>query len=189
MHNWRVALLPFLEEAVLYDQYDFDQPWNSPNNQRIANQMPDVFRCPSMPDAQSSPNMTNYVVVLGKAAPHVKPEPDGQPEGSTDENLDTVFGGNRWTRLGDIEDGTSNTLLVVEVRDPVPWTKPGSDLHFEEMNFHAASGNAESYGSYHPRGANAVFMDGSVHFLSEEMSPQTWKHLIQPADGHAVRID
>jgi hypothetical protein len=32
MHSWRVLLLPFLEMQALYDQYDFNEPWDGPNN-------------------------------------------------------------------------------------------------------------------------------------------------------------
>jgi hypothetical protein len=35
MHSWRVLLLPYLPQNVFYDQYDLDEPWNGPNNQRL----------------------------------------------------------------------------------------------------------------------------------------------------------
>ena len=34
MHSWRVALLPFLEQSDLYSQYNFNEPWDSPENLR-----------------------------------------------------------------------------------------------------------------------------------------------------------
>ena len=89
-------------------------------------------------------------------------------------------------RLRDITDGTSNTLLIVEVREPVPWTTPGADLHFKDMDFSMPGGGPNSFGSFHPGGANAAFADGSVWFLSGELDPQTFRRLIQPADGQAV---
>jgi len=46
-HSWRVLILPFIEEEALYNEYRFDEPWNGPNNSKLASKMPDVFRCPS----------------------------------------------------------------------------------------------------------------------------------------------
>ena len=30
--SWRVAILPFMDQNVMYHQYDPKQPWNSPKN-------------------------------------------------------------------------------------------------------------------------------------------------------------
>jgi hypothetical protein len=35
-HSWRVALLPYLDEQAIYDEYDSHQHWNSQHNQDIA---------------------------------------------------------------------------------------------------------------------------------------------------------
>ena len=37
-HSWRVLVLPFLgpELKQLYDRYRFDEPWNGPNNSKLA---------------------------------------------------------------------------------------------------------------------------------------------------------
>ncbi len=173
-HSWRVALLPYIERGDLYDQYNFDEPWDSPNNLAIANQMPDEYKCPSAPDNGPMSNLTHYVVVLNHSPKDKAP--------------DSMFGGNRWTRMRDIKDGTSNTLMVVEVKEPVLWTQPDADLDFDTMSFQINSG-ANSISSFHPGGVNVAYADGSVRFLPADIDPQTLRLLIQPADGSPVNID
>jgi hypothetical protein len=169
LHSWRVALLPYLEQASLFEQYNFDEPWDSPNNLRVAEQMPDVFRCPSSPQSGPGANVTHYVVVLGTQLP------DGTHE--------SVFGANRWTKFQDIKDGTSNTLLVIECKTAVPWTKPDADPQFAQV----VNQPDTVIGSYHAGGENAALTDGSVRFFSHHsLTRDTLRLMIQPADGQPI---
>ena len=43
--------------------------------------------------------------------------------------------------------------------------------------------------SYHPNGVNAMFIDGSVHFIDNSISPQTWRALGTRAGGEVVGDD
>ncbi len=61
--SWRVAILPFLGEDGLYNQFHLDEPWDSPNNQPLSFQLPSVYKCPSQPE--SVPPMTTYQVIVG----------------------------------------------------------------------------------------------------------------------------
>ncbi len=45
--SWRVHLLPYLGEDDLYQQFNLDEPWDSPNNIRLLNQMPKVYQSPN----------------------------------------------------------------------------------------------------------------------------------------------
>ena len=44
--SWRVALLPFLENNELFEQYRFDEPWDSEHNLTLVPKMPEVYRSP-----------------------------------------------------------------------------------------------------------------------------------------------
>ena len=99
--SWRVAILPYLGEQALYDQFHLDEPWDSEHNIALLEQMPEFFRNPSNPP---SARMTTYLVPMGKGV------------GLSSEGL----------KMQEITDGTANTLAVLDV-DPqfgVPWTKP-----------------------------------------------------------------
>ncbi|QDV27927.1 DUF1559 family PulG-like putative transporter [Aureliella helgolandensis] len=101
MHSWRILVLPYMEERPLYENYDFNEPWDGPNNSLLAKQMPRMFHSPTEP--QSS-EFTNIVAISG----------DG-----------TTFPSDRSTSLTDILDGPENTILLTEISESeVPWLKP-----------------------------------------------------------------
>src|SRR5262249_15795660 len=66
MHSWRVLILPFLDQAPLYNQYRFDEPWDGPNNRKLAGTILEVFNCPSDDHGGTgaSSTMTNYVAIV-----------------------------------------------------------------------------------------------------------------------------
>jgi len=106
--SWRVHILPFLGEQLLYDQFHLDEPWDSPHNGPLLDKMPAVFKPVAGDNSSSStvrPGYTTYLAPVGD---------------------DTVFGGAKTTRIRDIWDGTSNTVVLVEVKPElaVPWTAP-----------------------------------------------------------------
>ncbi|QEG02540.1 Serine/threonine-protein kinase PknB [Stieleria maiorica] len=100
--SWRVAILPFVEGAALYERYRFDEPWDSENNLKLLDQMPEIYRSPSAPEDQPSGH-TNY---LGFTAGN------------------SALGTEGGVGLSEFRDGTSNTLLLIETKNSVPWTKP-----------------------------------------------------------------
>ena len=42
-HSWRVEILPYLHRKDLFEQYRLDEPWDSPANKKVLDQIPDVF--------------------------------------------------------------------------------------------------------------------------------------------------
>lgn len=63
-HSWRVYLLPTLGLNELYAQYDFNEAWDGPNNSKLLDQMPDVYRCQS----HASTRNTHVFMVKGEKA-------------------------------------------------------------------------------------------------------------------------
>ncbi|MEZ6118554.1 MAG: DUF1559 domain-containing protein [Pirellulaceae bacterium] len=101
--SWRVYLLPYFDYQNLYEQFHLDEPWDSPHNIKLVEKMPEVFRSRGL-ESDASGN-TCYLVPTGPG---------------------TLFDGQQGKPLKEVRDGTSKTLLVVEVapEHAVPWTKP-----------------------------------------------------------------
>jgi hypothetical protein len=61
--SWRVALLPYLDQAELYAQFHLDEPWDSEHNAALIEQMPAIYRHPSSP---APPGQTVLLAVVGE---------------------------------------------------------------------------------------------------------------------------
>ena len=94
---------------------------------------------------------------------------------------DTVFPGKEAIRLADITDGTSNTLMAVEVNDQaaVIWTRPDD---FQPDPQQPTKGLLGLF----PGGFNAVFCDGSVRFLPQSNSAAVLKALFTRNGGEVI---
>ena len=157
--SWRVAILPYIEQQELYDKFKRDEPWDSPHNKALLKEMPPVFRCPIRRNVE--PFTTNYRVFVGNGALFQKDQDIG---------------------VADITDGTSNTIMIVEAKEAVPWTKP-DDLSFDP----AAPASLHGAGSPHPGGFNALMADGSVRFLKNTIDLNVFRSLITRAAGEVIR--
>src|SRR5262249_14242542 len=66
LHSWRALLLPYLEQDALYRRFNLDEPWDSPNNLRLLDQMPSVYAHPR-PVKGNDPTLTYFQVFDGPA--------------------------------------------------------------------------------------------------------------------------
>ena len=104
MHSWRVLILPHIGRQSLYENYQFDEPWNGPNNRTLLSNVPLIYQCPSHGQKVDGEFVTNYVVVTGQ---------------------DTVFRDSTSSQIANITDGSSITIMVVELNDDSPrWMEP-----------------------------------------------------------------
>jgi hypothetical protein len=147
--SWRVAILPFLNCEELYKQFKLDEPWDSPHNIQLLSQMPGVYG----PYKGKPPagGMTYFQVFVGPG---------------------TAFEGPEGLTFEDFPDGTSNTILVVEAWDPVPWTKP------EDLPYSADAPLPRLGGIVKNGNARVSFVDGSVHTLAQGIKEETIRALI-----------
>jgi len=164
-HSWRVLLLPFLdgEAQALHEEYDFEQPWDSPENLALAGRMPRLYRCPS--DEMAPASETSYVMIVG-------------PE--------TISDGTGATKMEEITDGTADTILLVEAAGSgINWLDP-RDLDADQISYLVDDPVDGGIASEHPEGANVLFCDGSVMFLHAMVDPEDIKSLCTISGGEGA---
>lgn len=143
-HSWRIEILPYLANQALFDEYNFGEPWDGPNNKRLSDGIDiEIFQCPSAYN-EGKP-LTNFTVLAGEA---------------------TVFPGAKHTRLADITDGAANTLMFVENNDgAIHWMEPRDvEVLHRAVPFNRLT--KPSISSPHPSGPVIGFADGSKFRLS-----------------------
>jgi hypothetical protein len=158
-HSWRVLILHFLEQKQLYNAYNFAEPWNGPQNAKLLSMMPNVYLTP---DQRPNPaHTTSYVVVTGSQ---------------------TAFPAPRSLKADDIGDGTSNTLLAIEVADSgIPWMAP-VDFHFDQMSFHVNDGSRRGPGS-RLGGARVAYLDETIRHIPDDFPPERLRSILTANGG------
>lgn len=170
LHSWRVLLLPLFgdpELTALYERYDFDEPWDGPNNRRLAAYAPAIYRCPS---AESAPDQANYVAVVG---------------------AETIWPGTGTVSYFEMSagDGRAVTVAVVETADSgINWLEP-KDLTIEEAAHGIKHGEPGRFiSSNHPGGANFALCDGRVFLLRSSTPTNDLRALLTRNGGEDVEV-
>lgn len=195
--GWLTQILPYLEENNVYKRIDFSASVYADVQKTPRKLVMTWLICPSEP-GMGGP-YTSY------AACH------HDLEASIDADNHGVFFLNSHIQFRDIEDGSSHTIFVGErvfedsggdlgwmsgtrwtlrntgtplnktpkLLSPQVRLMPGESASLPEL----ASTYVGGFGSNHRGGANFVYGDGSVHYLSELTSIQILQALAHRADG------
>ena len=170
MHSWRVLLLPYMEQQELYKQYDLDEPWDAPNNIKLAPAITAVYQCPE--ETHMSASGASYLAVVGKR---------------------TMWPGQKSITLNDVKDGTSNSIMIVEVANSGIQGSEPRDLDYSQLAFQINPPQGGGISSLHgktwrsdPNCVEALFGDGSVHLLQNDLKPATLKLLLEINDGQPI---
>lgn len=228
--SWHVHILPFIEQEALYDQFNFSRGvftsggvnQDGRNGLAVRNRVA-AFLCPSsyaermltggrhsvnVPEliANVPPYTTHYYGVMGPKGTN----PAGNVAyGWLDQGanggfaLQGIFDRNSKTRIPDITDGTSNSLMLGEIS----WVNESIGSHYrswmrgcnvmnpetvnERYDWMAGCKNVAApinmplithsndipFGSHHPGGTHFSVADGSVRFLSQSIDMPLYRGL------------
>ena len=155
LHSWRTLVLPYLDQAALYEKIDLAKPWDDPVNAELTRTPVQAYFCPSM---KGDATQTTYHAV-------VSPESILRPEQSLEGKA--------------VTDGLSNTLIVVEVESAgeVPWASP------EDHGAEYLQTVTETTVTSHEGGSHGLLADGSVRFFDKKMPADVHRGLISAAAG------
>jgi prepilin-type N-terminal cleavage/methylation domain-containing protein/prepilin-type processing-associated H-X9-DG protein len=243
-----IFMLSYIEEGTRYDRLDpagltgEDHWYNVWDPEILATPIP-TFLCPSDglgANPWSPPHHTNS---FAKGNYHGVFPGDGYRDMGGDlaerdipeygvvykPERRTVFGVNRWTKIGRISDGTSKTMVMTEYIDgaedargyfweavagggavftqyppntSVPdtligwspdWCPPGSSQPQNNRpcvpsgsGVQAVLNLTAAARSMHPGGVQALFADGSVHFVTGDVDILNWQRLASMQDGQST---
>jgi type II secretory pathway pseudopilin PulG len=153
LHSWRTLILPQFQDPrldELYRSIDMSRPWDDPVNAKAAQTPVAVYHCL---EAAGAGNLATYVALLGD-----------------DSCLRTKLP----RKMADITDGTSNTIMLVEVpvEQAVPW------MSTEDMSDASLYGIGPKSRLPHSGGIHVCLADGTIRFISASLDMQTRRSLV-----------
>ena len=146
MHSWRVLILPELGEDELYAQYKFDEPWDGPNNSKLIESIPEVYRCSNDPEAFEG--HTTYLAVVGPQAAWLGAQP---------------------VKLSLLANPGSAIQVIEASESGIKWLEP-RDFTIPTTMPSINSSASQGIRSLHLNGAHVLYADGKVEFLSNDTS-------------------
>ena len=151
--SWRVHLLPFVEGDGLYKQFKLDQPWDSPDNLKLLDQIPKVYQ---NLDYKGLGSHTTVLAINGPGA---------------------VFNPGEKLHFRNVTDGTSQTVLVINAGPDkaVPWTKP-QDLTYQPDAIVQSLGDINDP-------FMVMFADGAIYPVSKTVDERMLLRMFQRNDG------
>ncbi len=182
---WAYAILPQLEQTNVYRNDGYSVPLK-------------IFIDPGRRPAIATDAISDHGIV---------PMPNGRnPWSHTDYAINLLVAGNRGshTRLTDIGDGTSNTILLgTKAMDPANYTS--GTWHWDEPLFSGGSGGTyrsetavlrdqpdvdypNNWDGPYAGGCLFSMCDGSVRSIAYGPDPTTFGYLLNPNDGHVADV-
>jgi len=199
-YGWGTSILPFVDQAPLFNQINFSAPPDITSGERLQKRL-EVYRCPDDTSEDTNPvrdeyGTSNYSANYGDVA----------LPGSVDalNKANGLFYWNSRVGFADVPDGISNVFMVGEkciASAAGIWMGVRSNQNASDSVTacnHEARMNTviDSFSSRHGQGANFLMSDGAVRFISEKVDSQppgekglpkgTYQKLSHKSDGQPV---
>ena len=142
----------------LYKDFHLDDPWDSADNKKLIERMPEIYR--GLNDKLAREGKTTFLVPIGDR---------------------TFFSNLEGMRFREVTDGLSNTIVAVDAADEsaVIWTKPDDLLLDPKQPLRGLVGHI-------PHGIQILMGDGSVRIISKEIDPKTLRAIFTINGGESA---
>jgi hypothetical protein len=166
--SWRVAILPYLGEEGLYNEFDLSQPHDHPTNMQAAYDIPAVFQHPK---GNNSFYESGYYLIVGQGSLFPSSGPPMGPD--------------------QIVDDPTQTILVIEGTPIVAsglWSEP-VDLDYAKIQGNLGSNPGFEPGGLLDDGVAFATCDGRGHFVPDSTDPMIFRSLVTPRGGERLADD
>ena len=144
LNTWLIQILPFLDQANTYNQFDSNKAWNAVPNRQMGLQHVPTYLCPSSTQERATRVNNNNQTINGQQAYTYHYQGNAGPSGTNpvtnqpyevrvltlgNAGLQGMLYMNSAVRFRDATDGLSTTFLIGELS----WTKavgPGPNLYY-----------------------------------------------------------
>ncbi len=218
-HAWGPYVLSYLEEDNVVRNYRWDLNWFDPVNAPVIATHLKVMQCPSVPNPNRLQTAVTGGVTYNAAAtdyfPFAGVDPALISTGLIDvpaENHGVIAKGTAPTKVSEIQDGTSNTIIFAEgggrpglyrrgvlvtggVSGGAGWADHanGRQMYGSSADGVVITGpcamnceNSRNAYSFHTGGANFCFADSSVRYLDESINIRPFAAMCTRAGGEVV---
>ncbi len=171
-HAWSTKILPFLEQASVYQAIDLTAAWDSSGNQQPTLANISTYRCPSA--IRNFDGKQDYGGIQGTALTQLPIGLASNQAFGCGALIVTARVQARAVRLADLVDGLSATICVGESvdRDPLNSGRWACGRNcFSQNATRINKGGLGDLLSHHPLGAQVLFADGHCQLLNESVDP------------------
>jgi hypothetical protein len=172
------SVLPYVEQAALYESMNFESGWNSEANSRALQTRVEVFVNPSQPGPREYPSSADYVGIAGvgaDAASLMKNDPRAG-----------MFGYDRKVSFRDVTDGMSNTFMVSDSSVPGTSFLAGGGVNIRSFSQRPYLNGPDGIGGPHRGIVHFLLGDGSVRAVSTEIDENVLEAMATIAGGEQV---
>jgi hypothetical protein len=157
--SWRVALLPYLGEEALYNEFKFDEPWDSLHNKRLLKKLPRALQLTEHRRRMSGGLKTATQVFVGE---------------------NTIFDGKKGVRKADV---AKDTILLAHLPADagVYWTKPA------DVSYAADRPLSSLFGRRGHNAVKVLLEDGTFRSIDKNMDEKALRALIERRGNKAQK--